>query len=67
MLKDVISSQMREAERKLAEPYVPRDVRWPDGDDDMIRVVIGPRRAGKSFLALHKMGETGRFGYVNFD
>ena len=67
MLKDVITSQMREVERKLAEPYVPRDVRWPDGDDDMIRVVIGPRRAGKSFLTLHKMGETGRFGYVNFD
>ncbi len=67
MLKDVISSQMREAERKLAEPYVPRDVRWPDGDDDMIRVVIGPRRAGKSFLALHKMDEAGAFGYVNFD
>ncbi len=67
MLRDVIANQMREVERKLAEPYIPRDVRWPGGDDDLIRVVIGPRRAGKSFLALHRMGETGKFGYVNFD
>lgn len=67
MLKDVVTSQMREVERKLAEPYVTRDARWPDGNDDMIRVVIGPRRAGKSFQALHMMAAAGKFGYVNFD
>jgi len=33
----------------------------------MICVVLGPRRAGKSFFAMHHVQSRGSFGYVNFD
>jgi len=33
----------------------------------MIKVIVGPRRAGKSFFALHFLNKKGNFGYVNFD
>jgi len=32
-----------------------------------IKVVIGPRRAGKSFFAMHLVRGLGPFGYVNLD
>jgi uncharacterized protein len=67
MLEALVQDQMRDAERLLRAPYVARQVRWPDTDDNLIRVVIGPRRAGKSVLALHKVAAVGSFGFVNFD
>ncbi|WP_042686768.1 AAA family ATPase [Methermicoccus shengliensis] len=45
----------REAEKKLKQ-YLPTD---------LIKVITGPRRAGKSFLAVRALKEN--FGYVNFD
>jgi predicted AAA+ superfamily ATPase len=67
MLKDVILSQQRELESKLRQRYVERRLAVRLGDNDLIRVVLGPRRCGKSFLAMHLIGgEAGR-GYVNFD
>jgi hypothetical protein len=33
----------------------------------MIKVIIGPRRAGKLFFALHHLVSRGKSGYVNFD
>jgi predicted AAA+ superfamily ATPase len=30
-------------------------------------VIVGPRRAGKSFFAIHSLTGRGPFGYVNFD
>ena len=36
-------------------------------ENDIIKVIIGPRRAGKSFFAIHALSGEGSFGYVNFD
>lgn len=68
MIRDVLILQKREWDRRLAERYVERDVvPWKAKTDDLIRVVVGPRRAGKSFFALHVLGREGGCGYVNFD
>lgn len=68
MLQDVLITQKREWERRLAERYIERDVGAGFARaDDLIRVVVGPRRAGKSFFALHALGQEGACGYANFD
>jgi hypothetical protein len=36
-------------------------------NNPLIKVIIGPRRAGKSFFAIHFLKQQGNFGYVNFD
>lgn len=59
--------QKRELEAKLKERYVERDVNLKKIDNDMIKVIIGPRRAGKSFFAVHLLSKLGSFGYANFD
>ncbi len=68
MLRDVLISQKREWARRLSEHYIERNV-GPGftRSDDLIRVVVGPRRAGKSFFALHALGREGGCGYANFD
>jgi predicted AAA+ superfamily ATPase len=33
----------------------------------LIKVIVGPRRAGKSFFAIHHLSRNRKFGYVNFD
>ena len=43
--------------RKLSEKF----------NNDMIKVITGPRRAGKSFFSIHTLNRLGNFGYVNFD
>ncbi len=68
MLKDVVLTQKRELENRLQEIYVERKL--PDHFDfgnDLIKVIIGPRRAGKSFYAAHLIAQTGSYGYINFD
>jgi len=68
MLRDVILIQKRELEARLQERYVERQlsIPWEPGDD-LIKVITGPRRSGKSFFAAHRIQQTGSFGYVNFD
>ena len=65
-IRDALLLQKRELETRLKEDYVERQ-----GDlklsQPIIKVIIGPRRAGKSFFALHFLRKTGNFGYVNFD
>jgi hypothetical protein len=56
-----------EIEQRLQERYVPRDVGRASFPADLIKVVLGPRRAGKSFFAMHLVRDLGPFGYVNFD
>ncbi len=65
-IKEILTLQKREIEAKLREKYVDRnqDLKL---DNDLIKVIIGPRRAGKSFFALHFLNKKGNFGYVNFD
>ena len=66
-LHDVILLQKRELEQKLAAPYIERDSVKHGGGHDLIRVILGPRRAGKSFLAMRMLQSGKPFGYVNFD
>jgi len=67
MLKDIIVSQQRELEDRIRQRYVQRQLAVPLGDNDLIRVVLGPRRCGKSFLAMHLIAGENSRGYVNFD
>lgn len=67
MIRDILLLQKREIEQRLEEPYVERDFEMGHAVHDLIKVVLGPRRAGKSFFAMHLVQGLGRFGYVNFD
>lgn len=51
----------------MREPYVPRNLTVTIRDSTLIKVIIGPRRSGKSFLAMHIIGRKSSCGYVNFD
>jgi len=68
MVRDILLLQKRELESRLREPYIHRDINphW-NLRDGMIKVITGPRRAGKSFYAMHLLQQAGPFGYVNFD
>jgi len=67
MIKDVIIAQKQELEIKLKEKYVERATKAGKLKNPLIKVIIGPRRAGKSFFALHFLKKQGNFGYANFD
>jgi len=68
MIRDVLIEQRRELEEILAERYVKRTVpAHALQASPLVKVVIGPRRAGKSFFAAHLAQSLGPFGYVNFD
>ncbi|MDP2587103.1 MAG: ATP-binding protein [Candidatus Komeilibacteria bacterium] len=69
MLKGTIFKQKQDKERLLSFPYIERD-REKDAQQwlasDLIKVILGPRRAGKSVFALRVL--TGQsFAYFNFD
>jgi len=49
------------------ERYIERESDVPGAESNLVKVIIGPRRAGKSFFALHHLALNGKFGYVNFD
>ena len=65
MLKDILLIQKRELEKRLKENYIERSIKLKS--PNLINVIIGPRRAGKSFFAIHVLKKFGNFGYVNFD
>ncbi|MEK6915785.1 MAG: ATP-binding protein [Nanoarchaeota archaeon] len=67
MIKDIIISQKQELEVKLRENYIERKLNSDKLSNSLIKVIIGPRRAGKSFFALHFLNKLKKFGYVNFD
>lgn len=67
MLRDVVLSQRAELEKTLKEPYIERDIEPVSLEHDLIKVVMGPRRAGKSFFCIHTLSRKGSYGYVNFD
>ncbi|MEK6833830.1 MAG: AAA family ATPase, partial [Nanoarchaeota archaeon] len=65
-IKERIILQKREIELKLKENYIKRNQSLKL-NNDLIKVIVGPRRAGKSFFAMHFLNKQGKFGYVNFD
>lgn len=54
MIRDIIIAQKRELENKLNEKYIDNYNKF---ENDLIKVIIGPRRAGKSFLGIHILKE----------
>ena len=67
IVKDIIQVQKSEIEAGRAKAYVERDGVILDLNSALINVVIGPRRAGKSFFCMHSLIKQGNFGYANFD
>lgn len=69
MFKQTILKQQQEVRRLLSLPYVERD-KMPEAmkwiDRDLIKVVVGPRRAGKSVFSLMLLKDR-PFAYFNFD
>ncbi|MBI5413123.1 ATP-binding protein [Candidatus Peregrinibacteria bacterium] len=69
MIKNVILEQKNRKESILKETYIPRyqTVRLEKMmDSSLIKVVLGPRRAGKSFFATH-IFKPKEAAYINFD
>ena len=65
---DVLLAQRREREVVRTAKYVERSSVIEAEAGGRIRVVVGPRRAGKSSYAMHKTSvEAGGWGYANFD
>lgn len=69
MLKDIILKQKQEKERLASLKYIERTKsrfaeKWLDSD--LIKVILGPRRAGKSVFALMLL-KNRPFMYFNFD
>jgi hypothetical protein len=67
MLQEVVAAQKREFEQRAMETYVERNVDLTPLRSPLIKVILGPRRAGKSFFAVHALHAAGRFAYLNFD
>jgi hypothetical protein len=65
-IKEILTLQKREIETKLKEKYIERNQNLKL-NNDLIKVIVGPRRAGKSFFVIHFLNKQGNFGYVNFD
>lgn len=69
MAIDVIFSQKIELERLLAKKYIPRDnlaLGQKSLTNKLVKVITGPRRAGKSVYCLEILSGQ-KFGYLNFD
>ncbi|MDD3083989.1 MAG: ATP-binding protein [Candidatus ainarchaeum sp.] len=65
MIKDILSKQKRELDSKRKEYYIERKAKIKNIESDIIQVITGPRRAGKSFFVINTIKEN--FGYANFD
>ena len=66
-VRDIIETQKRELDTIRNEAYVEREIMFDDSAGNLINVIIGPRRSGKSFYAIHHLKSQGNFAYVNFD
>ena len=69
MLKNTVLRQKQEKDRLLSFPYIERAKaqaaqQWVGSD--LIKVVVGPRRAGKSVFSLMLLKDT-PYAYFNFD
>jgi len=66
-VRDALVEQKRELDLRRQEPYIERTAEIHEGNSRLIRMVIGPHRAGKSFFVTRHLMAQGTFGYVNFD
>ncbi len=66
-VRDALLIQKDEIQRKLKQKYIKRNLKIEGMESDIIKVIIGPRRSGKSFLAMQTMAALNHFGYANFD
>lgn len=66
-VRDALLQQKRELDLRGQEHYIERTGMMQGGDSRLIRIIIGPRRAGKSFFVTRYLMARGSFGYVNFD
>ncbi len=67
MIKETIYRQKNELQNTLTEKYIKRNANIPNLHNNIIKVINGPRRSGKSFFAMHTLKGLGNFGYANFD
>ncbi len=66
-VRDALLQQKQELDLRRQEHYIERTAEMRNGNNRLIRIVIGPRRAGKSFFVTRYLMAQGPFGYVNFD
>ena len=66
-VRDALVEQKRELDLRRQELYIERTAEIHEDNSRLIRMVIGPRRAGKSFFVTRHLMAKGPFGYVNFD
>ncbi|WP_068541806.1 ATP-binding protein [Thermodesulfatator autotrophicus] len=68
-VKQIIISQKEERDILLTRDYIPRESLTSARNslkNDLIKVIVGPRRAGKSVFALQMLKDF-NFAYLNFD
>jgi predicted AAA+ superfamily ATPase len=67
-LRDLLLAQKQhELAYILRKTYIEREIPSIFWDNDLIKVVIGPRRSGKSHFSIHQLSKLGDFAYINFD
>ncbi len=64
-IRDIVLKQKRELAQIRQKRYIKREAVIPEMEKNIIKVISGSRRAGKSFFAIHELGKD--IGYVNFD
>ncbi|MBS3136521.1 ATP-binding protein [Candidatus Woesearchaeota archaeon] len=65
MIRDILLGQKRELDAQKGQLYIKRESEIKSLQKNIIKVVTGPRRAGKSFFIMNSMKDN--FGYANFD
>lgn len=69
MIKDIVLQHKQEKEKLLQKEYIPRDkLEFSKRflDSDLIKIISGPRRAGKSVFSMMLLKDK-NFAYLNFD
>jgi predicted AAA+ superfamily ATPase len=63
----VLAQKQHELAYILRKMYVEREIPSIFWDNDLIKVVVGPRRGGKSHFSIRQLAKLGDFAYINFD
>lgn len=66
-IHEILLTQQREIEGRSRDRYIDRDVSLKGLGTLIIKVISGPRRAGKSSFAMRQLRDAGNLVYVNFD